>query len=319
MRLKLASARAEPRPEALGNPLRRYWLATRPAFLLASVLPVLIGAASAWSNGSELRPGLLLLSILGVVLIHAAANVLNDFYDARNGTDALNREYLHPYTGGSRFIQNGVLSLAQTVRFGVLLLLAGMLCGGVLLWFSGWALLWIGLAGLFIAWAYSAPALNLNRYGLGELSIALSFGLLVVVGSDFVQSQVLDWQPVWLALPYGLLASALLYINQFPDWRADAQVGKRHWVVRLGPRRAAWGYLLLVLAAHLLLSLMLLFGIFQAPLGLALLAAPLSLLAAAQLLRLSEQPSELGGAIRLSLGALFVHGLLLLLGLLLIS
>ncbi|MBE0509124.1 MAG: prenyltransferase [Gammaproteobacteria bacterium] len=307
----------EPTPAALRNPLRRYWLATRPTFLLASLLPVLIGAASAWSDGHAPQLGLLLLSLFGVALIHAGANVLNDFYDARSGTDALNQEYLHPYTGGSRFIQNGVLSRSQTGRFGVSLLLGGALCGWVLLWFSGWALLWIGLAGLLIAWAYSAPPLDLNRHGLGELSIALSFGLLVVVGSDFVQRQVLEWQALWLALPYGLLASALLYINQFPDWRADAQVGKRHWVVRLGPRQAAWGYLLLVLAAHLTLAGMLLWGGFSPWLGLGLLAAPLSLLAAARLLLLAERPGELGGAIRLSLAALFTHGLLLLLGLLL--
>lgn len=296
---------------------KHYLLATRPPFLLAAAVPVLIGNASAWHDDITLQPLLLVITLLAAILIHAAANVLNDYYDARNGTDALNEDYLHPYTGGSRFIQNGILSQSQTLGLALLLLSAASLCGLWLVSQTGQALLWLGLGGVLMAWGYSGPPLDLNRRGLGELSLALCFGLLIIVGSDFIQRQELAWFPLLLSLPYGLLSAALLYINQFPDQRADALAGKRHWVVRLGVQRARWGYLWLVLIAHGYLAWMLLFGQFPAWLGLALLSAPLSLLAATQLLRHADQPRRLRPAIRFTLLALFSHGLLLSGGLLL--
>lgn len=291
-----------------------YLQATRPAFLLAVVWPVLIGTASAHHDGVAITSLLFAITLLGALLIHAAANVLNDYYDARNGTDAHNRHYLHPYSGGSRFIQNGLLTTGQTLCYGLVLLILGIACGLFLIWQVGMGLFWLGLAGVLIAWGYSGPPLDLNRHGLGELAIAISFGLLVVAGSDYVHRQAWAWQPWLLALPYGLLASALLYINQFPDRHADARAGKRHWVVRLGVRRARWAYLLLVLGAHGYLAAMLLFGLFPASYGLALLAAPLSLLAAAQLLRHAHRPARLRRAIQLTIAALSVHGLLLCIG-----
>ena len=304
-------------PHANLSPVMRYLLATRPAFLLAAILPVFIGTASAWHDGVTINTLRLLLTIIAALFIHAAANVLNDYYDDLNGTDTGNHDYLHPYTGGSRFIQNGIFSPEQTRRYGLLLLALGIFFGLWLVWLSGPALLGIGMIGVLLAWGYSGPPLDLNRHGLGELTIALCFGLLVIIGSDYIQRENMTWQPLLLAIPYGLLCAALLFINQFPDHRADALVGKHHWVVRLGIERARWAYLLLVLLAHGYLSLLLLFGSLAPWLGLALLSAPLSLLAAAQLIRHAHQPAQLRGAIQLTLLALVGHALLLCTGLVL--
>lgn len=308
-------APGEPRTDL--SPLARYVLATRPAFLLAAVLPVFIGTASAWQDGITLSLSLLLFSLFAVILVHAGANVLNDYYDARNGTDLQNKDYLYPYTGGSRFIQNGVLSVTQTRDYGLLLLVGGILPGLWLISVSGPALLGIGMLGILLAWGYSGPPLDLNRRGLGELSILICFGILIVSGSDYVQRGELAIQPLLLAIPYGLLCAALLYINQFPDRLADAAAGKHHWVVRLGPARARWGYLLLVLLAHAWVCLLILTGIGSPWLGLALLSAPLSLLAASGLIRHAATPIHLRPAIRLTLLAMTAHALLLSLGLLL--
>lgn len=306
----------EPSRDSLVNPLRRYFLATRPAFLLASLVPCLIGIASAYKDGVELSLVLAVMTVFGALLFHAAANVLNDYYDALNGTDEMNTMRIYPFTGGSRFIQNGVLSRVQTARFGFLLLMAGVVLGLLLLQQSGAGLLWLGLAGTLIAWAYSAPPLSLNSRGLGELCIAIAFGLLIIVGSDYVQRGEFVLFPLLVAIPYGLLTTNLLYINQFPDREADERVGKHHLVVRLGPQRARWGYLLLLMTANVYLLAMVAAGYFSVWLLLPLLVAPAGLLASLILLRNATSPEKLVLAIRLSIASVILHGLLLALGLL---
>lgn len=306
---------AEPSLAALPNPLQRYFLATRPPFLAASAVPVLIGVALARYSGIHIDTVLALLTLLGAVVIHAGVNVLNDYYDALNGTDDLNHERLFPFTGGSRFIQNGVLTKRETARFGFALLGGGALLGLWLLLHSGSGLLAIGLLGLFIGWAYSAPPFALNSRGLGEVSIALGFGLLIINGADYVQRHEFAALPLLASLPYALLATALLYINQFPDRTADATAGKRHWVVRLGVARARWGYLLLVATAYAALLGLVLAQRLPPWSLLGLLPLPLSVLATRTLLRHAQETPLLVPAIVQTIRALLLHGVLLALGL----
>jgi len=309
------SAILEPTPQYFRHPVARYFAATRPAFLLASLVAGLLGLATASHHDALRSVPLALLTLIGALCAHAGANVLNDYYDALNGTDARNSERLFPFTGGSRFIQNGVLTLAQTRNFGYALLVTVVLVGLLLLQYSASDLLVLGVAGLFVGWAYSATPLKLNSRGLGELCIAVGF-LLIVVGADFVQRASFAALP-WLAgMPYALLATNLLYINQFPDRAADAASGKRHWVARLKVRRARWGYALLALLAYAVLVMLVVPGILPAVALVGLLAAPLSFVAARQLLRYADEPRQLVGAIKLTIAAMLIHGVALLLALL---
>jgi 1,4-dihydroxy-2-naphthoate polyprenyltransferase len=305
----------EPSRTALFNPLQRYFLATRPAFLAASAVPVLIGVALARYSGFAIDPLLALFTLLGAVVIHAGVNVLNDYYDDLNGTDALNQERLFPFTGGSRFIQNGVLTREQTALFGAALLGCGAMIGLWLSLHAGYGLIVIGLVGLFIGWAYSAPPFALNSHGFGEASIAVGFGLLIVTGADFVQRHHFDSLPLFASLPYALLATALLYLNQFPDRVADEQAGKRHWVVRLGVARARWGYLLLVTAAYGTLLALVVGTVLPAWALLGLLPLPISLSAAHGLLKNAQTVAKLVPAIVQTIQALVAHGALLAVGL----
>jgi len=247
---------------------------------------------------------------LFALLAHAGANVLNDYYDAQNGTDACNVERVYPFTGGSRFIQNGVLTELQTRNFGFALLACVMLAGLWLMANSVAQLFYIGIAGLFIGWAYSAPPFRLNSRGLGELCIALGF-LLIIVGADFVQRRAFAAAPFVAGLSYALLASNLLYINQFPDRSADMAAGKLHWVARLEVQHARWGYVLIMVMAYLWLLLSVLMGWLPALVLLAVLALPLSVKAASLLLRHAAQPQQLGDAIKLTIAAMLAHGALL--------
>mgnify|MGYP000902540562 CR=1 FL=1 len=111
-----SSPPAEPAPGLRNRPLVACVLATRPAFLGVTLFACLIGLAAAHGSGVPLDPAKALLTALFALLAHAGINVLNDYYDARSGADAANTERIFPFTGGSRFIQNGVLSEAETGR-----------------------------------------------------------------------------------------------------------------------------------------------------------------------------------------------------------
>lgn len=306
----------EPTLAAFQNPLARYVAATRPPFLTASLMACVIGMATAWRGEPAFDIALALVTLLFALLAQAGVNVLNDYYDALNGTDAQNTERVFPFTGGSRFIQNGVMTAAEMRNYGFALFVGVALAGLWLMQRSAPQLMFIGLAGLFIGWAYSAPPFKLNSRGLGELCVAAGF-LAITVGTDFVQRKGFDAMPFIAGLPYALLVTNLLYINQFPDRTADTAAGKLHWVARLPIQSARWGYALIVALAYAWLLLSVLLGWLPLLALLAFLALPLSVKAAMLLMRHATQPRQLGDAIKATIGAMMVHGTLLSLALIL--
>lgn len=301
---------AEPTLATLPNAAQRYFLATRPAFLSVTLFGSLIGLGTAHASGVVIAWPTAIVTLVFALLAHAGVNVLNDYYDALNGTDDINIERVFPYTGGSRFIQNGVLTLTQTLRFGMALFAAVMLAGIWLTAVSGNGLIVIGLAGLVIGWGYSAAPLKLNSRGVGELCVMVGFAL-VVIGTDYVQRHAYALIPVIAAISYALLVTNVLYMNQFPDRTADAAAGKRHWVVRLAPEQARWGYVMLAVAANAWLIGAVLTRALPVLALIALAAAIPSAQAAADLLRYAASPRALTTAIRRTIAATLLHGLLL--------
>jgi 1,4-dihydroxy-2-naphthoate octaprenyltransferase len=305
---------AEPTLALFRNPLARYFAATRPAFLSVTFAGCLIGLATAFADGVALRPLTAFFTLFFALVAHAGINVLNDYYDALNGSDAANAERRFPYTGGSRFIQNGVLSLHATRVFGFALLAAVVPAGLWLTHESAPGLIWIGLAGLAVGWAYSAPPLKLMSRGAGEAAVACGW-LIVVVGADYVQRGAFSALPFVAGLPYALHVANVLFINQFPDYRADTAAGKRNWVVRLGPQRARWGYPFTVGVAYGWLVGAVALGALPWTALIALAALAPALAATKQLLAHAGRPAELVPAIRATIGAAMLHGILLAVGL----
>ena len=300
---------AEPTLAALPNPVLRYFLATRPPFLSVSLVAALVGLAAAYAGGVTLSPATVMISIVFALVAHAAVNLLNDYYDDLNGTDRVNTERLFPFTGGSRFIQNGVMSSRATLQFGLALLGATVLAGLWLMSVSGPGLFWIGAAGCFIGWAYSATPFKLNSRGLGEPCVAIGFGL-IALGADYVQRKTFAALPASAVASYALLVTNILYVNQFPDRRADEAAGKRHWVVRLGVRAAPWGYVAIGSTAYLWLIGAVLAGVLPKPVLAALATLPLTLGAARQLFAHAGAPAKLAPAIKQTIAAANAHGLL---------
>lgn len=252
-------APGEPAPATLGgrDPLtmiRRYVLATRPMFLTASILPVLVGTSWSYRAAGELDLSALVWAIAAIACVHAAVNVLNDVFDDLGGSDRINVGRIFPYTGGSRFIQNGVLSVRAMAVWGVVLLLLGGLFGAVLMLEKGVAVLWFGLAGVALGVLYSAPPVQLSARGLGEAAVGMGFGLLPVVGAAWLQSPGAALSALLPSVPVACWAMAILLINEVPDREADAAAGKRTLVVRLGLAKTAALYVLLQLLALIVIA-----------------------------------------------------------------
>ncbi|MBC3929787.1 prenyltransferase [Undibacterium sp. CY21W] len=303
----------EPNLNNMANPVLRYLMATRPAFLTVTLFAGFIGLASAYADGVPIDLLTAGMSLLFGLVAHAGINVLNDYYDALNGTDDANNERIFPFTGGSRFIQNGVLSRRETAIFGGILMLLVVVAGIWLMLVSDAALLWIGAAGLFIGWAYSAPPFKLNSRGLGEIGVWAGFAL-IAIGSDVVQRGTFSVKPLIAVASYALLVTDLLFINQFPDEKADGIAGKRHWVVRLGHHNARWLYAVIAAAAYLWLAAAVWGGALPRFALLALASSVLSLQAARTLIQHSATPSSLTPAIQQTIAAAALHGLLLSIG-----
>jgi 1,4-dihydroxy-2-naphthoate octaprenyltransferase len=284
--------------------IKRLLLATRPKFFAASVLPVLLGTAWGYKVGGQFDLLVFALALLAIVCVHAGANVLNDVFDELGGSDPINDNRIYPYTGGSRFIQNGVMSVAEMARWGSTLIGVGMVLGAVLIAIKGMTVLLFGLAGVALATLYSMPPVQLSARGWGETAVGVGFGVLPVCGAAWLQSGVIDGAVLLVSVPVSLWVANILLINEVPDIPADAQAGKRTLAVRLGRQGTRALYLCLHVVAVVAIAL----AISQALLPWATIALPALLLLAAW--RASQAivgaPEDLRQGIELTL---MVHGL----------
>ena len=278
-----------------------YWRELRAPFLPASGLAVCLGASLVKYRTGGWDWPLVLACLFGVGALHAGANVLNDYGDHRGGSDAANTTFVHPFTGGSRLIQQGLLRPGAVLVYGLVLLGIGAVAG---LWLAsqrGPGVLLFAAAGLVAGLGYSVPRFGWAALGAGEIVTGLAFGLLPVAGTCYVLGGTVPPEAILLALPVTVLIAAVLFINQFQDSAADAAVGKRHWVVRLGRRRSVRVYVaLLVLWMPLLLAGAAWRGL-PGALGWALAPGILAVPAARLARRHYDHPAELAPANRLTI------------------
>lgn len=236
-------------PISLGTRLLAWLVVSRAPFLTATLMPLLMAAAwVGWRYAPEPFPWLLFVSALvGAASLHLSANMFNDYFDWTGGTDALNVDYFTPYTGGSRSIELGLISERGLFIAAVGALAVSVLAAGPVLHAQGLEVLAFGAAGAFLAYFYTAPPFRLAaRRGLGELSVGLAFGPLLVAGCVFALTGTVDVLDFAVGVPLGLLTAAILLINEFPDAPADALAGKNHLVVTLGRSKSRWLYLAMV-------------------------------------------------------------------------
>lgn len=235
--------RAEFAGSGVAAAARRLFHATRPKFFPASVLPVVAGTAWGLSAAGTFDLVAALLALLATVLVHAGANVINDVGDEHGGTDRANTDRIYPYTGGSQFIQREIIDVNGMARLGAALLFAGALIGVLLVVLKGPMILAFGAVGLALAVLYSLGPLRLSSLGLGELAVAIGFGVLPVTGAAWLQTGSIDLAVVLFSVPIGMWVTAILLINEVPDLSADAATDKRTLPVRVGLNGTAVIYL----------------------------------------------------------------------------
>ena len=259
--------------------LSPFWLAlrtTRLPFLSATAVPVLLGIAVAASHGA-FTWWTALLTLIGGSFAHLAINVTNDIFDTLSGADDANTTPTQ-FSGGSRVAVYDLVSIRGLSWLAIGLFAAAGAIGLALVAITqSLTLLWIGVAGVIVGVAYTAPPLKLVYRGLGEIAVAIGFGPIMLLGAYVVQTGELAWEPFVLSLVPGLLIALILYVNEIPDRRSDAEAGKRTLPVRLAPDTVRTGYLVAALAAFAIILAGVVGGLFPWPTLVALAAAPIAL------------------------------------------
>jgi 1,4-dihydroxy-2-naphthoate polyprenyltransferase len=290
----------------------RIWLmAARPRTLPAAVAPVLVGTALAATEGT-FKPLTFLAALIGALFIQVGTNLSNDYSDARRGADTEDRLGPVRVTAGGLVPPRQVL-IATAVAFGV-----AVLAGSYLIATAGWELLAVGAASILAGILYTGGPRPYGYEGLGEVFVFLFFGVVAVAGSYFAQTETLAWEALVLAVPVGLLASAILVVNNVRDLETDRRAGKRTLAVRLGRERSRVLYAAMVAGAFVTAPLPWLLGSADVSAWLLLcwLAAPLAVPVVQTVRTRTDGPSLNGalagtGRLQLAFCVLLSAGLLL--------
>ncbi len=249
----------------------RIWLmAARPRTLPAAVAPVLVGTALA-ATGGTFKPLTFLAALTGALFIQVGTNLSNDYSDARRGADTEDR------LGPVRVTAGGLVPPRQVLIATYAAFAVAVLAGTYLIATAGWELLLVGAASILAGVLYTGGPRPYGYEGLGEVFVFLFFGVVAVAGSYFAQTEELAWEALVLAVPVGLLASAILVVNNVRDLETDRRAGKRTLAVRLGRERVRGLFVAMIAGAFATAPLPWLFGSLSPWLLLCWLALPLAL------------------------------------------
>lgn len=220
------------------------WIAAaRPRTLPAAVAPVAVGTACAHAAGGVAwLPALAALA--GAALIQIGTNFANDVFDAEKGADTPDRR------GPVRAVAAGLITAGAMRAAMVAAFAAAVAVGLYLTAVGGWPIVAIGVASIAAGIAYTGGPWPLGYHGLGDVFVMAFFGLVAVCGTAFVQVGHVPALAVWLSIPVGAIATAVLVVNNLRDRETDARVGKRTLAVRFGRRFALAEYAGLLALAH---------------------------------------------------------------------
>ena len=241
-----------------------YWEAARPRTLPAAVAPVLVGTAAA----GRFLPGRFALALLVALLLQVGVNYANDYFDGVGGVDTAAR------VGPRRAVAAGLVSPAAMKRAMLLAFAAAGVAGLTLALIVDPRLLLLGVLCLAAAVGYSGGPKPYASAGMGELFVFVFFGLVATIGSAYAQAGQVPLSAVVAAVPVGLLAGAILVVNNLRDIGTDAAAGKRTLAVRLGEGGTLGLFTALVAGAFALVPVVALTAGNAGPLA-ALLAVPL--------------------------------------------
>lgn len=282
-------------------------LAIRPRTLPAAASGVVMGGALAWHDGF-LRLDAMLACLSAALLLQIGSNLANDVFDFERGADTPER------LGPTRVTQAGLLTPSQ-VKFGMAVVFGlAALFGLYLTWLGGLPIIVIGIAAILSAIAYTGGPFPLGYYGLGDFFVFIFFGLASVAGTYYVQAGFISSAAWWMAIPPGLIVTAILVVNNLRDLENDRRAGKRTLAVLLGERGTKIQYALCLTIAYLILPLAAWKGIVPWTTMLAWLSLPIAYRAALVTLTQKGRPLNVAlagtGRTALAFSLLFWVGLL---------
>jgi len=293
----------------------KVWLVElRAPFLTATLVSILLGTAIAWARNGTFNVAYFFLALLGGIFLHLGANIANDYYDHKSGNDEINKEFVRPFSGGSRTIQQGLLTPREVLSGSLLFYALAVSIGFYFAWAVGPLVLGLGLIGIFSGFFYTGRPFNWVSQGIGEALVGLNFGTLMTLGAYYVQIRQLSVEPLLASIPVALLIAGVLYINEFPDYVADKAVKKNTLVVRLGRKKAAYGYALIMLAVYASILLNVAIGITPTYTLFAMIPIPLAIEATKHTLKFHSDSLKLVPSNALTILVHFVTSLLISLG-----
>ncbi|MEP1596227.1 MAG: prenyltransferase [Halieaceae bacterium] len=228
-----------------------FWRLADPKISLASFAGLFMAACFAGADAG-LHWGWLLLTIAGIFCVEVAKNASGDVVDFDSGTDlAISEHERSPFSGGKRVLVDKLLTREQTWGIAAAFYLAAIAIGLTIVAFRDTRVLLFGIIGMALAWYYHGGMVRLSYRGLGELAVAAAYGPVIVCGAYFVQARYLTAPLIQASMALGILVAAFLWVNQFPDYRADLAAGKKNLVVRLGLNTSALVFAMLLTSGYL--------------------------------------------------------------------
>jgi 1,4-dihydroxy-2-naphthoate polyprenyltransferase len=244
---------------SLGEWLQVWWEGIRPAYVLLAILPVLVGSTLAWTQSVSPQAPLghfhfshLIATLVVVIALQIGANLVNDYYDYIKGVDTSNT------LGPGGLVQQGLIRPTHVLNFGLVLLALASLLGVVVAASGGFYVYLFGLIGVLCAYFYSATSRSLSSLALGELVSFCIFGPLLTLGAYLIQlggfaTHAALLTAVIYSLPLGLLATAVVHVNDMRDAESDVQARKRTLASLLGLHLSRTLYMLLLLGAYVII------------------------------------------------------------------
>jgi 1,4-dihydroxy-2-naphthoate octaprenyltransferase len=229
-----------------------FWQLADPKIWIASTVPMIVGAAFAYGNAGRFSFYWFVVALAAVYCIEVGKNAVNEWMDFKSGVDRfVTPDKRTPFSGGKKTIVEGKLTLTEVAIIAVVTFILACAIGLYIMFFREMGIFWIGMTGVLLSIMYSLPPFKLAYRGFGEVAVGITFGPLIVLGIYYVQTGRMDMSALWVSIPIGILIANVLWINQFPDYEADAQGNKRNWLVRLGKEKGVKVFALLFSAAYL--------------------------------------------------------------------
>lgn len=302
--------------EQFFNKLQIWIVSIRAPFFTCTIIPIFLGAAVAWSRFQVFKLFHFLLSLGGTLSIHTGANLIDDYFDYKSGTDfhEIYEEVNEPFFGGSGVLVQQKLSPTAVYRAALFFFIVGAGSGLYLGITIHWTILLLGSIGIVFGYFHVT---HFAKWGMGELSMFLNLAFLPTLGSFFVQVQRFVLTPIIASIPMGLLMAAMLLINSVPDRVADESVGKKTIPVRIGEKASVNLYTFLMIASFFYIGVMILIELMPVYTSLTFTMIPLAVKAILVSQSHYNEPAKITFANLATYLTHFLVGILLIIGYLL--